>query len=512
MADAFVLAIDQGTTNSKAVLIDRTGNVVARGSAPLPIYFPQPGWVEQNPDELWQSVVQAIRHCLEGVPGRSVAVIGVSSQRESVLAWHAATGQALGPCISWQCRRTAAVCDQLRAEGHEPDVIARTGLPLDPMFPATKVAWLLANIRRTQPHLSESDVRIGTVDSWLLWQLTGGKRHACDESNAARTQLYNIGKGQWDETLGNLFGVPLTVLPEALPSNADFGVTSGIPGVPDGIQIHAMLGDSHAALFGHGVTAPGTVKATYGTGSSLMTLIDGFAVPEGGITTTIAWSLGSKRTYALEGNILVSGASLPWASELLGLCGDVAALSKLAQTVTDTGGVYFVPALVGLGAPYWDSSATGLFTGMSFSTGSAQLALTVFEALTFQVTDVLEVMRAQAVQPFACLLADGGASSNPFVMQLQADQADLPVVTSEVPEASARGAAFMAGLSVSFWDNLSDILALHQKQVQFDPAMPEKLRQQKQTGWRQAIARTRYRPEQPYTREMIARRADEPKK
>ena len=495
MADECVLAIDQGTTNSKAVLIDRSGNIIARGSAPVPIYYPKPGWVEQKPDELWRSVVKAIGLCLEGIQGGSVAVIGISSQRESVLAWHAATGQALGPCISWQCRRTASVCEALRTQGHQPEVVARTGLPLDPMFPASKVAWLLRGIRQTSPHPDEHDICIGTVDSWLLWKLTGGKRHACDESNAARTQLYNVGEGRWDETLGDLFGVPLGVMPEVLPSNADFGVTSGVLGVPDGVSIHAMLGDSHAALFGHGVTAPGAVKATYGTGSSLMTLLNGFAVPEEGITTTIAWTLGEKRTYALEGNILVSGASLPWAAELLGLNSDVTALSALAETVTDAGGVYFVPALVGLGAPYWDSSATGLFTGLTFTTAPAHLAHAVLEALTFQITDVLEVMRSQAARPFSCLLADGGASSNPFMMQLQADRANLPVITSDAPEASARGVAFMAGLASGFWTDPADLTTFHRSQVQVDPVMPDALRQKKLTGWQQAVARTRYRPE-----------------
>lgn len=495
MAGKFVLAIDQGTTNSKAVLVDHSGSVVARGSASLPIFYPQPGWVEQNPDELWQSVVQAVGFCLEDVPGNAVAVIGVSSQRESVLAWHAATGQALGPCISWQCRRTASVSDALRAEGHQSEVIARTGLPLDPMFPASKIAWLLSSIRQASPQLAEQDICIGTVDSWLLWKLTGGKRHACDESNAARTQLYNVGEGRWDEGLGELFGVPLAVMPEALPSDANFGVISGVPGVPDGIPIHAMMGDSHAALFGHGVTAPGAVKATYGTGSSLMTLLDSFTVPKDGITTTIAWALGEKRTYALEGNILVSGASLPWAAELLGLSGNVAALSKLAQTVTDAGGVYFVPALVGLGAPYWDSHATGLFTGLTFTTAPAHLAHAVLEALAFQITDVLEVMRTQVPQPFSCLLADGGVSSNPYIMQLQVDRANLPLITSDAPEASARGAAFMAGLSLGFWADLTDISALHQKRAQFDPMMPDALRQKKLSGWHQAVARTRYRSE-----------------
>lgn len=493
MAGEFVLAIDQGTTNSKAILIDRSGNIVARGSASLPIYFPQPGWVEQNPDELWQSVAQAIGLCLESVPEDAVAVIGVSSQRESVLAWHAVTGEALGPCISWQCRRTASVCEALRAEGHQPEVVTRTGLPLDPMFPASKIAWLLESVKQAFPRLTEQDVCIGTVDSWLLWKLTGGKRHACDESNAARTQLFNIGEGRWDGTLGNLFGVPLVVMPEALPSDADFGVTSGIPGISDGVPIHAMLGDSHAALFGHGVMVPGAVKATYGTGSSLMTLLDGFAIPQNGITTTIAWTLGEKRTYALEGNILVSGASLPWAAELLGLGGKVAALSELAETTTDAGGVYFVPALVGLGAPYWDSDATGLFTGLAFTTSTAHLAHAVLEAVTFQITDVLDVMRAQAPRPLSRLLADGGASSNSFMMQLQADRANILVLTSDVPEASARGAAFMAGISSGFWADLADIPALNQKQVRFDPVMPDAPRQEKLTGWRQAVARTRYR-------------------
>ena len=494
MADEFVLAIDQGTTNSKAVLINQKGSIVARGSASVSIYYPRPGWVEQAPDEIWQSVMQAIKQCAAHIDKNKIAVLGVSSQRESVLAWHATSGEALGPCVSWQCRRTAAVCDRLRTRGHEPEVLKRTGLPLDPMFAATKVAWLLQNIRQTWPTLIETDIHIGTVDSWLLWKLTGGKRHACDESNAARTQLYNVSEGKWDEVLSELFGVPLAVLPKALPSDADFGLTSGIQEVPDGVRVHAMVGDSHAALFGHGVTAPGTVKATYGTGSSLMTLTEGFIVPKGGITTTIAWSRGGERTYALEGNILVSGASLPWAAELLGLGGDVAALSKLAQTVTDTGGVYFVPALVGLGAPYWDSDATGLFTGLSFTSGPAQLARAVLEALTFQITDVLDVMRVQAPLPLTHLLADGGASSNPFIMQLQADHANVLVVTRDAPEASARGAAFMAGLAVDFWDNLADLAAQGQKRV-FDPAMPEASKRQKHIGWHQAVARTRYRPD-----------------
>ena len=492
MAASAVLAIDQGTTNSKAVLVGPDGSVVARGVSPLPIYYPQPGWVEQNPDELWASVVQAVATCLEGASEVEIVSVGISSQRESVLAWHAVTGKPLGPLVSWQCRRTAALCDRLRAEGHERAVVARTGLPLDPMFPATKVAWLLAHVRETWPQLAQNDVRVGTVDSWLLWRLTGARRHLCDESNAARTQLFNLAEGRWDEHLGDLFGVPLAVMPDALPSDAAFGATAGVPGLQDGIPIRAVLGDSHAALFGHGVRGPGTVKATYGTGSSLMTPVAGFVAPEGGVTTTIAWSRGSERTYALEGNILVSGAALPWAAKLLGLS-DVAALSALAETVPDTGGVYFVPALVGLGAPYWDSSASGLFTGLSFNSGPAHLARAVLEALTFQIADVLAAMQAQAPRRFEHLLADGGASSNALLMQMQADHAGLRVVTTDVPEASARGAALMAGLAVGFWPGPEGAPALPEARTPRLPEVSEAEREQRRSGWHRAVARARFR-------------------
>ena len=490
----YLLAIDQGTTNSKAVLVDAEGRVVARGSAPLGKLHPAPGWVEQDPEELWSSVVAAIQSCLAESPGARILGIGVSNQRESVVAWHARTGEPLGPCVSWQDRRTAKVCAELRAAGHESAVVARTGLPIDPMFAATKIAWLLRDLRERRPELGAADVRVGTVDAWLLWNATGGERHACDASNASRTQLFDLAAGRWDEGLCELFEVPMDALPSVLDSDADFGATRGVPGLPDGTPIRAMLGDSHAALFGHGVDEPGVVKATYGTGSSLMTLLRSVAAPERGVTTTVAWSRQGTITYALEGNILVSAASLPWASELLGLGGDPGALAQLAESGEADSGVDFVPALNGLGAPYWDSDALGLFSGLNFRTGRAEMARAVMESIALQVADVFEAMRAQAPQPLERLLADGGPSANRWLMKTQADLIGVPVVPSDAPEASALGAAFMAGLSLGRWERLADITALKLDHEPVLPSMDEGARERRRATWRAAVARARLTP------------------
>ncbi len=490
----FLLAIDQGTTNSKAVLVDADGHVVARGSAPLSKSHPAPGWVEQDPTELWQSVVAAVGACLAARPEARLSGIGISNQRESVVAWHARSGEPLGPVVSWQCRRTAPACAELRAAGHEPEVLARTGLPIDPMFAAAKIAWLLRNAREQHADLDLADVRVGTIDAWLLWNATGGARHACDASNASRTQLFDLAVGRWDEGLCDLFAVPIEVLPTVLDSDADFGATRGVPGLPDGTPIRAMLGDSHAALFGHGVDRPGVVKATYGTGSSLMTPLEQVVAPQHGVTTTVAWSMRGTRTYALEGNILVSAASLPWASELLGLGGDPAALADLAESVSTSGGVDFVPALIGLGAPHWDSEALGLVAGLSFRSGRAEVARAVMESIALQVADVFDAMHAQVPQPLAHLLADGGPSANAWLMAIQADLIGVPVVPSDAPEASALGAAYMAGLSLGQWARLSDIPALRREHTPIEPRMDADARERRRSTWRAAVARARLVP------------------
>lgn len=447
-----ILAIDQGTTNSKAVLVSTDGEILSRGASPVGIEHPQPGWVEQNPIRLWQSVQEAIAACLTAGPKVDVLGIAISNQRESVTIWDAATGEPLGPVVSWQCRRSAPACAELSAAGHAPRVLALTGLPIDPMFPGPKMRWLLDRAPAGRA------VRLGTIDAWLIHCFTGGAVHACDTSNAARSQLYDLNRQVWSDELCDLFGVPKSTLPEVRDSTADFGVTKNVPGLADGIPIASAIGDSHAALFGHGAFEPGDGKVTFGTGSSIMTTLPRFIAPERGITTTIAWSIGGKPTYAFEGNILVSAASLPWMAEMLGLP-DVQALTELAATA-EPGGPGFVPAFVGLGAPYWHSDARALFSDITFNTTRAQMARAVTDSIAFQVHDVFEAMSAQSPTPLGRLYADGGPSRNTFLMQCVADTLDHPIIPCDAPEASALGAAYLAGLWLGVWRDLSAIAAL----------------------------------------------------
>jgi glycerol kinase len=450
-----ILAIDQGTTNSKAVLVSSEGEIVARGSSPVGISHPQPGWVEQDPERVWQSVLEAIGICLAAAPTVSIVGIGISNQRESVTVWDGETGEPLGPLVSWQCRRSAPVCAELKAAGHFASVEALTGLPIDPMFPGPKMKWLLDRAPAGRP------LRLGTVDSWLIHRLTGGKVHACDASNAARSQLLDLNRKVWSDELCDLFGVPKAHLPEVCDSASRFGETLGVPGLADGIPIAAAIGDSHAALFGHGAFAPGDGKVTFGTGSSIMTTLPHFIAPQNGITTTIAWSLGGKPTYAFEGNILVSAASLPWMVEILGLP-DVQALIDLAETA-DPQGPGFVPAFVGLGAPHWHADARALFSGITFNTTRAQMARAVTDSIAFQVHDVFKAMAAQSPTPLGRLFVDGGPSKNSFLMQCVADTLVHPVIQCDAAEASALGAAYLAGLTLGLWDDLDAVRALPRK-------------------------------------------------
>ena len=354
MARDVILAIDEGTTNSKAVLITRSGEIISTGSAPVPIEHPQSGWVQQDPMAIWTATKQAISDCIALAPDATITALGISNQRESVMIWDRKTGAPLGPVLTWQCRRTAAECEALKAAGHEAEVLARTGLPIDPLFPPTKIAWLLAN-----HGAGAQDICIGTVDSWLIWQLSGGQVHATDRSNAARTQLFNLAESTWDQTLCELFKVDPAYLPRVQDSAHIFGETANTDVLPDGIPIASAIGDSHAALFGHGAFTPGDGKVTFGTGSSVMATIPEFITPPDGLTTTIAWSLNGQSTFAFEGNILVSASVFPWAAKTLGL-GGVDELMALAGTVPSTEGVCLVPAHVGLGAPHWAPEARGL--------------------------------------------------------------------------------------------------------------------------------------------------------
>jgi len=447
-----ILAIDQGTTNSKAVLVSTTGEILSRGASPVGIEHPQPGWVEQSPLRLWDSVLEAIAACLAAGPAVEILGIAISNQRESVTVWDAATGQPLGPVVSWQCRRSAPACAELIAAGHAPRVQALTGLPIDPMFPGPKMRWLLDRVP------AGADVRLGTIDAWLIHCFTGGAVHACDAANAARSQLYDLNKQTWSDELCALFGVPKSALPEVRDSASRFGVTRNVPGLTDGIPIASAIGDSHAALFGHGAFQPGDGKVTFGTGSSIMTTLPRFIAPEQGITTTIAWSIDGRPTYAFEGNILVSAASLPWMADMLGLA-DVQALTELAATA-DPGGPGFVPAFVGLGAPYWQADARALFSGITFNTTRAQMARAVTDSIAFQVHDVFKAMSSQSPAPLGRLYADGGPSKNTFLMQCVADTLGHAVIQCDAPEASALGAAYLAGLSLGVWPDLDAVAAL----------------------------------------------------
>jgi len=487
-----VLAIDQGTTNTKVLLFDEAGAVAARAERPVSTTFPQPGWVEQDAVAVWQTVADAIDACLAQVDGADIAAIGISNQRESVLLWDRATGTPLGPVVVWQCRRTAAFCDALRRDGHQALLEARTGLTIDPLFSGSKVRWLLDAVPDGRRRADAGEICAGTIDAWLLWNLTGGAVHACDATNASRTQLLNLRERGWDDEVLRVFGVPRALLPEVRPSSGVLGRTAARGRLPAGIPVAAAIGDSHAALFGHAAFAAGSVKATYGTGSSLMTPIATPVASRHGLSTTVAWALPGATTYALEGNITVTGGAVQWIGAMLGLPGGAADVASLARTVDDSGGVYVVPALAGLGAPYWDADARGLICGATRGTTAAHLARATIESIAFQVRDVFDAMREDGTAP-AVLLADGGASRNADLMQFQADLLDRPVVRSDAAELSARGAAWLAGLAVGVWASVDALERLPRAVTRFEPRMSASERDRRSAGWQDAMARARSR-------------------
>ena len=491
MRAKLILAIDQGTTNTKVLLMDEAGSVVARASRPLTISFPQPGWVEQDAGELWASVLLAVGDARAQAPGAGIAAVGVSNQRETVVLWDRSTGSPVGPCIVWQCRRTAPFCEQLRERGRAALIRERSGLPLDPLFSASKAGWLLDHTENGRARAARGELAVGTVDSWLLWNLTGGAVHATDASNASRTQLLDIGRAAWDDDLLGLFAIPRACLPEVRPTTGIFGHTAAAGPVPAGVPVGSLVGDSHAALFGHAAFSPGAVKATYGTGSSLMTLSEFPVTSNHGLATTIAWAEPGRVRYALEGNITCTGGALQWVGDFLGLAGGGEAAAALAATVPDSGGVYVVPAFAGLGAPHWDAAARGLVCGLTGASTAAHVARATLDSIAYQVADVFEAMRQDSGIALPALLADGGASRNDLLMQFQADILDRPVIRSASPDLSARGAAWLAGLAVGFWKSLDELSGLAEETRRFEPCMSRSRRREYLLGWRDALSRTR---------------------
>ena len=487
MDDGCILAIDQGTTNTKVILVDAGGAVVAQAARPLAVRYPQPAWVEQDALDLWRSVQEAVDECLARAGGRRPAAIGVSNQRETVVLWERGSGRPLGPAVVWQCHRSAPLCQEMAGRGLEPLLRERTGLTIDPMFSASKARWLLDHVPDGYERAASGELCLGTVDSWLLWNLTGGAVHACDMTNASRTQLFNLHTLAWDAELADLFGVPLAALPEVRASGALFGRSVAPGGLPAGTPIAALIGDSHAALFGHGVFTPGVVKATYGTGSSLMAPTERLVHSRHGLSTTVAWAR-EHVTYALEGNIYATGAAVQWLAQLLALP-DAAAVERLAAEVPDAGGAYLVPAFVGLGAPHWHDAARGLIAGLVGGTTAAHLARATLESIAYQIRDVFDALAVDLGAAPEALLADGGASRNDLLMQFQADIIGRPVVRSSSAELSALGAAWLAGLTVGLWESADAIRALRPAGDRFEPRLAPDERERRYAGWREAVAR-----------------------
>ncbi|GAC1662520.1 MAG: FGGY-family carbohydrate kinase [Candidatus Acidiferrum sp.] len=489
-----LLAIDQGTTNTKTVLVASDGRPVFVTSMPVGLLHPQPDWVEQDALALWSSVEQCVAKCISAAADKGgVRAVGISNQRETIVAWERATGKPVAPAIIWQCRRASAICAELHRQGAEQLLRERTGLAIDPLFSAGKIRWLLETVSGLRQRAEAGEICFGTVDSWLIYKLTGGHAHLCDASNASRTQLYNLRTGQWDHTLVQLFGVPFAALPDVRDSSGLFGDCTAITALK-GVPILSAMGDSHAALAGHGSYSAGTVKATYGTGSSVMTLIRDFRLAQTGVATTIAWRLGGKTQFALEGNISMTGSAIQWVGEFLGLAAPTDEAIKLAETVPNSAGIYFVPAMVGLGAPYWDTQVRGAVLELERNTRAAHLAHAAVESIAFQIRDVFEAMEAAAACPLPSLNVDGGATRNNWLMQFQADVLGRPVRRSQCQELSALGAAWMAGLALGWWNSLAEIQTLRGETQNFLPANQADSRQRRYAGWKRAVAQARFRP------------------
>ncbi|CAN5738324.1 glycerol kinase GlpK [soil metagenome] len=484
---AVVIAIDAGTTGVRAFAVDETGTPLGYRYQEFAQHFPRPGWVEHDANEIWRAV-RAVTAALVDELDHPVAALGITDQRETVVAWDRRTGEPLHRAIVWQDRRTAGRCDRLGADGHLDLVRSTTGLVLDPYFSATKIEWLLSEggVERGP------DLAVGTIDSWLLWKLTGGAVHATEASNASRTMLFDIGGLAWSRELCELFGVPLSALPEVRATSGRFGLTAEGTGLPAGVPISGIAGDQQAALFGQACFAPGMTKNTYGTGSFVLMNV-GHQCPEPveGLLTTVAWTLDDGPTYALEGAIFATGSAIQWMRDGLGIIDEAAETGPLAETCPDTEGVFVVPAFTGLASPWWDPYARGTVVGITRGTGRAHLARAVVEAMAYQTRDVVEAMAAAVGHEVVGLRADGGASVMGLLLQLQADQLQVPVARPRVQETTALGAAYLAGLAEGVWSSLDEIAAQWQLDTEVAPAVPPAAADARHAQWRRAVERSR---------------------
>ena len=480
-----ILALDQGTTSSRAIVFDHAGSVVSVAQQEFRQIFPQPGWVEHNANEIWATQLHTAKEALAkaNLGAGDIAAIGITNQRETTVVWDRDTGEPIHNAIVWQDRRTAANCDRLKARGLAGVIKRKTGLVIDAYFSGTKLAWLLKNVRK------HGRLAFGTIDTWLLWQLTGGRVHATDPSNASRTMLFNLKTGDWDDELLKILGVPRAVLPEVRSSSEIYGETTLFGGT---LPIAGIAGDQQAALFGQACTQPGMVKNTFGTGCFMLMNTGTKPVPsKNNLLTTVAWRVGDRTEYALEGSIFIAGAVVQWLRDGLGIIKSSSEVEALAAQVTDPEGVYLVPAFAGLGAPHWDQYARGLVAGVTRGTTAAHIARAALEGIAFQVADVLRAMQADAKIKLKELRVDGGASANNLLMQFQSNLLGVPVVRPKVTETTALGAAYLAGLAVGFWKDQKQIAAQWQVDRRFTPAMKSADRQKLERGWQKALARAK---------------------
>ena len=488
----YLLAMDQGTTSCRTIIFSSDGEMVGTAQKEFTQIFPQDGWVEHDPTEIWATQIGVAHEALAktGLDGVDIAAIGITNQRETTIVWDKNTGKPIYNAIVWQCRRTADYCDALKEQGLGDMVRAKTGLLIDSYFSATKIRWILQNVPGAMEKAHKGDLLFGTVDTWLIWMLTGGKVHATDPSNAARTMLYNIHELCWDAELLELFGIPESMLPAVLPSSGIFGYTKpALFGTE--VPIAGVAGDQQAALFGQCCHQKGDVKNTYGTGGfMLMNTGETPVTSQNGLVTSIAWRIGDVTQYVLEGSVFICGAAVQWLRDGLGMIRSSGDTERLAYSVPDNGGVYFVPAFVGLGAPYWDPYARGSITGLTRATTKAHIVRATLEAMAYQTADVLAVMEQEVNAPVSSLKVDGGASANTFLLQFQADVTGKQIVRPACIETTALGAACLAGLAVGVYDSLDAIRAIYRPDAQFDAQMPRQQRDALYNGWKRAVGRT----------------------
>lgn len=489
----YLLALDQGTTSSRAIVFDGNGNAVASASREFKQHYPQPGWVEHDAEEIWESQLAVAREALAlaKAGGEDVAAIGITNQRETVVIWDRATGKPLHHAIVWQCRRTAAMCDRIRQEGFDRALREKTGLVTDAYFSGTKIAWLLENVPGARQRAERGELYAGTIDTWLTWNLTRGRSHTTDVSNASRTLLFNIHSLAWDEEILRYFRIPVALLPQARSSSERLGETDLLGGSQP-IPIAGVAGDQQASLFGHQCFQRGAVKNTYGTGCFLL-MNTGEQVPhsDSGLVATIAWGRNGKTVYALEGSVFIAGAALQWLRDGLALLRDAAESEAMALAVPDTGGVYFVPAFVGLGAPHWDAYARGTIVGITRGTSRNHLVRAALEAIAYQTRAVVDAMERDSGLRPEVLRVDGGAARNNFLCQFQADVLGIPVERPATTESTALGAAYLAGLAVGFWKDEQELAGQLRIDRRFEPTMPDSRREELYAGWQRAVERAK---------------------